>query len=144
MRRGQYQGFASGAAAAVPLLALLLGLGVLLGACGTADSVSDTPSTTQSVPESPPAGSTSPSDPAADLPACQDVWKKGAKLPRSYAGCQDAGEVVARDALGCSSGQKMVRYDDRFWAVLGGEIHRADSSLNADPDYRDSVASCRG
>lgn len=126
------------------MFAVLLGAALLLGACGTTETVSDTPSTTQGSTESPPTESTSPSDPAADLPACQDVWKKGARLPRSYAGCQDAGEVVARDALGCSSGQKMVRYADRFWAVLGGEIHRADSSLNADPDYRDSVASCRG
>jgi hypothetical protein len=37
----------------------------------------------------------------------------------------------------------MVSYGDRFYAVLGGTIHAAESSLDDDRGYRNAVASCR-
>lgn len=77
-------------------------------------------------------------------PVCSEVWVEGAELPEGYRGCDEAGTYVARDALGCSSGQRMVRYDDHYYAVLGGTIHQTESSLGEDVGYRKAVASCRG
>lgn len=111
--------------------------------CGSGGSTADDPATTDSAtPEPTPSSSTSAT---ADGPACETVWQDGAKLPRSYDGCvDDAGALVPRDALGCSSGQRMVTYADRFYGVLGGTIHEAASSpLADDPDYRAAVRSCR-
>jgi len=89
-----------------------------------------------------PAGSPSASG-RAGAPACDEVWVEGGDIPRGYAGCNDASGFVRADKLGCSSGQRMVRYDDRFYGVVGGSIHESTSSLDDDMDYRDAVASCR-
>lgn len=76
-------------------------------------------------------------------PACAEVWQEGGPIPRSYQGCADeAGVYVERDVLGCSSGQRMVRYDDRFWGVLGGTVNEAQGSLEEDRDYRTSMRNC--
>ncbi|HET7194656.1 MAG TPA: hypothetical protein VFI99_06650 [Nocardioides sp.] len=50
---------------------------------------------------------------------------------------------MASDTLGCSSGQRMVRYGDHFYAVPGGTINETKSSLEDDRGYRKAVASCR-
>lgn len=80
----------------------------------------------------------------AEGPTCSSVWVDGAMLPRGYDGCDDGGSFVAKDVLGCSSGQRMVRFDDHYYAVLGGTISETESVLDDDVGYRDAVASCRG
>jgi len=113
---------------------------VALAGCGQEDgggSAGDPPETaSSSAPgeaESVPPGT----------PDCGEIWQAGAKLPRGYQGCADeTGAYVERDALGCSSGQRMVRYGDRFWGVLGGTVNEADGSLARDRDYKASVRSC--
>jgi hypothetical protein len=115
---------------------------VALGA-GCGDDRAEEPPDSQG----PAAGSSSPaaSDAAqTGKPDCSEVWSDGATLPRSYAGCNAAGVFVAKDRLACSSGQTMVRYDDQFYAVLGGTIHASKSSLDDDVRYRKAIASCRG
>ena len=95
-----------------------------------------------------PAGDASSSSPGgepapAGTPDCAQVWQAGADIPRGYQGCaDDTGAYVERDALGCSSGQRMVRYGDRFWGVLGGTVNEAQGSLEEDRDYRVSMRNC--
>jgi hypothetical protein len=74
---------------------------------------------------------------------CAAVWKDGGDLPRSYDGCNSDEGFVTADTLGCSSGQRMVRYGDHFYGVPGGTIHETESSLGDDRGYRVAVASCR-
>ena len=76
-------------------------------------------------------------------PDCTAVWQDKGELPRSYDGCNSDEGFVASDTLGCSSGQRMVRYGDHFYAVLGGMIHGTESLLEDDRGYREAVASCR-
>jgi hypothetical protein len=87
----------------------------------------------------------SPNSPSASsgVPDCAAVWQDGSELPRSYAGCNSDEGFVATDKLGCSSGQRMVRYGDHFYAVFGGTIHETESPLEDDRGYRAAVASCR-
>lgn len=125
------------------LLALLAGL----AGCGGDDTTpgADDPAAAESTTSTPSeSATTSESTAPADSPACDEVWTKGAKLPRGYRGCTDkTGTYVKRDTLGCSSGQRMVTYADRFYGVLGGTVRVADGSLDDDRDYRDAVRSCR-
>jgi len=88
------------------------------------------------------SSSASPS-PSNHAPACATIWQEGSELPRSYKGCNSDAGLVAPDGLGCSSGQRMVRYGDHFYAVLGGTIHETESLLEDDRGYRATVASCR-
>lgn len=93
-----------------------------------------------------PSSSASPSaSPSASMgaPDCAGIWKGGGELPKSYDGCNSAAGFVASDKLGCSSGQRMVRYGDHFYAVPGGTIHETKSSLEDDRGYREAVKSCR-
>ncbi len=126
--------------AALPLLALCA------FGCGTSGPAgSDAAGTdTSSTPESPSATGSATESATADGPACETVWQVDATLPRTYRGCVDgSGALVPRDGLGCSSGQRLVMHDDRFWAVLGGTIHEASTTLADDPDFRAAVRSCR-
>lgn len=125
-----------------------------LASCGQQDdsgSASETPKTeaSSSSPASPskkPGEKSSKSEdtkPPPGTPDCADVWKKGAMIPRTYQGCADnAGAYVERDTLACSSGQRMVRYADRFWGVLGGTVNEANGSLDGDHDYKVSMRNC--
>lgn len=79
----------------------------------------------------------------ANAPDCADVWTNAARLPNGYKGCVADEEYVRADTLSCSSGQGIVKYDDRFWAVRGGTISQADDIYESDV-YLDSVARCRG
>lgn len=106
------------------------------------------PSVTKSatkIPTKSPAKSPTRSAPAADpdAPGCADVWVTGQLIPRGYAGCNAGGAFVEPDVLGCSSGQRFVTFDDRWYGVLGGTVREAESSLEQDREYRASVASCR-
>lgn len=123
---------------------------LLLGGCGSDDdgTADDTTSPTVTSSESSPTTSTPPSETTTPAPAgtpeCADVWKAGAQLPRAYKGCAADGLLVAPDGLGCSSGQTLVRYDDRFWAVRGGTVLGGDVALTKSKEYKDEVATCRG
>jgi hypothetical protein len=118
-------------------------------ACGTeSESPADTTaqeSTSQSPSPSESGGSPgekpSPTAPPG-TPACADVWQEGATLPRSYSGCVDGDTYHQRSAIGCSSGQRLIRYDDRFYSVPGGTVQQARPSLAKDKAYRKDLAAC--
>jgi hypothetical protein len=77
-------------------------------------------------------------------PDCSEIWVDGGEIPVKYAGCNATdGSFVRADLLNCSSGQRMVRFDDRFYGVQGGLVHESESVLEDDVGYRDAVASCR-
>jgi hypothetical protein len=71
------------------------------------------------------------------------VWTAGATIPLAYKGCLKGGQPVQADNLGCSSGQKLVRYADRFYGVAGGTIYQANPPLNSDKGYLKMVRTCR-
>ena len=134
---------------------LLVGLG-LLSACGDdsassaadpADTSSATPTDPTSAPTSEPAEpssdvTTGPADPP-DWPACETVWVEGGKIPGTYRGCLEGSNAVASDNLSCSSGQRIVRYQDRFFGVAGGTIYQTDGPLEKDKGYLKKVRTCR-
>lgn len=115
----------------------------------TAETESAAPTQTPEAPSESPTDSAVPTATAvpvvpADAPDCSSTWARGAILPLRYKGCvSDAGYIKA-DVLGCSSGQRIVRYADRWYAVQGGVVSRAGGPLLKDPDYRDMVTDCRG
>lgn len=79
-----------------------------------------------------------------DAPSCEQVWREGERLARGYRGCLEEGTFVPRDVLACSSGQRLVRYADRWYAVLGGIVHEASTPLDRDREYVADARSCRG
>ncbi len=149
-RAGSLAGLAAGA---------LLGLALLTG-CGSEsddaenasdDTSSSTPTesgTETSQPTSEPSQTPTSAPPTSEAvppgtPACADVWTAGAVLPRTYSGCADGETYVPADKLGCSSGQRLVRYADRFYAIAGSDISEADGPLMKDKDYGSAAARCR-
>jgi hypothetical protein len=140
------------------LVALLLPLSLALAACGgDSDSTATDPdasdSSTASDTGSPSEATetTEPSEtpsetmpPAPDWPACGDVWVADARLALGYKGCLEGDEAVKADNLSCSSGQRIVRYDDSFFAVAGGTIYETSGPLDKDELYLKKVRTCRG
>lgn len=121
-------------ASACALLATLV-----LTSCGQQDDGGSADEPSGSSTSAAPSGEAAP----AGTPDCTEVWQEGARIPRSYQGCTEEGGVyVERDVLGCSSGQRMVRYADRFWGVLGGTVNEASGSLDEDRDYETSMRNC--
>ncbi len=54
------------------------------------------------------------------------------------------GELVERDVTECSSGQRLVRFDEAYFGVLGGVVIGAKTApLSDDPAYRRVVRACR-
>ena len=128
-----------------PRVALVLAA-LCLTACGSegADAdgtaASDRSSASTRESEEPSGGPSAP----PGTPECDEVWKAGATLPRSYDGCVDEdGQLVPRDGLACSSGQRIIRFDDRFYGVPGGTVHEVSTSLEQDREYRAAVLRCR-
>lgn len=113
--------------------------------CGSSGSTADDAAGTDPTSTSPEPTASSEGSTPADGPDCETVWQEGATLPRGYQGCVDSTDtLVPRDALGCSSGQRMVSHDDRFWAVPGGTIHEATAATLADDsEYAAAVRTCR-
>lgn len=117
-----------------------------LGGCSDAtDQAQDPasgPSTTESTSSEP--EETEPTmDVPRDAPGCQEIWAEGSSIPRTYQGClDDTGAYLERDAVGCSSGQRLVVFDDRYWGVLGGTVYEASGSLDKDGDYRATTRRC--
>lgn len=128
---------------------LLLVASAALGGCGSDDgpSAAADPTTAPSSPgleSSPPeAAQTTQTAVPAGTPDCEDVWSEGAKLPRKYAGCAADDVFVERNMIECSSGQRIVRHDDFYYAVLGGPIQAAPPSFADNEDYQDVLSSCR-
>lgn len=122
----------------------MLVAGLALTGCGEqADETAADP-TSPAASEPAETGSTGETTAPAGTPACAETWQAGNRIPRSYKGCEDdEGSFVERDLLDCSSGQRMVRYADRFYGVLGGAVREASGPLDDDRDYRAAVRSCR-
>lgn len=80
----------------------------------------------------------------AGTPRCASVWRDGARIPRDYQGCVEDGDLVERDVLGCSSGQRLVRHADRFYGVLGGPVQEVAGPLDSSREYTAVVRACRG
>lgn len=123
---------------------LAVALSALTACGGGTDEAQDPGQTASSNPdESASPSESDASDVPAGAPACGDVWVDGSRIARTYKGCvDDVGAYVERDAVGCSSGQRLVVFDGRFWGVLGGTVHEAGSSLDEDRDYRDATRRC--
>ena len=140
------------------LVALLLPLALSLTACGgDSDSTATDPDASDSSTATDSASPTeatetaeaseTPSEttpPTPDWPACGDVWVADAQLPLGYKGCLEGDEAVKADNLSCSSGQRIVRYDDSFFAVAGGTIYETSGPLEKDKEYLQKVRTCRG
>ena len=132
---------------------LLVGLG-LLSACGddSASSAAD-PADTPSVTDTPSEPVTdeptstdvtsSPTEPP-NWPSCETVWVEGGKIPSRYQGCLEGDDAVAADNLSCSSGQRIVRYQEKFFGVAGGLIHEVMGAMDKDKEYLKMVRRCRG
>lgn len=127
-----------------------------LTACGSDDTTSDAAADTTDVPSQTPTAPETPNEPAdptpspsvpavpADAPVCADVWQAGARLARTYAGCESEGAYVERDVVECSSGQRIVRFDDAYYSALGGTIQEAATTpLTEDETYLDVMDACR-
>jgi len=144
------------------LVALLLPLALSLAACGgDSDSTATDPDASDSsTATDPTAGTASPTEvtetsepsetasettpPTPDWPACGDVWVADARLALGYKGCLEGDTAVKADNLSCSSGQRIVRYDDSFFAVAGGTIYETSGPLEKDKVYLQKVRTCRG
>ena len=122
---------------------LVLVAGALSACADTGDEVGSEPTTSSTPTESPDEPASTSSAPEG-TPTCAEIWEDGSKIPRGYQGCTtEAGEYVKRDALGCSSGQRLIRYDDRYYGVVGGTVHEAAQPLDDDREYRATVRGCR-
>ena len=140
------------------LVALLLPLALSLAACGgdsdstatdpdasDSSTATDTASPTEATETSEPSETASETTPPTpDWPACGDVWVADARLALGYKGCLEGDTAVKADNLSCSSGQRMVRYDDSFFAVAGGSIYETSGPLEKDKLYLQKVRTCRG
>jgi hypothetical protein len=70
------------------------------------------------------------------LPSCSDVWQTGETLPEDYDGCVIEGnEVKVFSPTECPSGTQHATYEDRWYAVLGGEIQESKASIYSDKGY---------
>ena len=140
------------------LVALLLPLALSLAACGgdsdstatdpdasdsstATDTASPTEATETSEPSETPSETTPPTP---DWPACGDVWVADARLALGYKGCLEGDTAVKADNLSCSSGQRIMRYDDSFFAVAGGTIYETSGPLEKDKEYLQKIRTCRG
>jgi hypothetical protein len=87
----------------------------------------------------------SPTTPPPDgTPQCADVWKARAKLPEAYKFCYE-GSVKKNDATDyCEFGRRIFSYDDHFYAVRSGTIHKTAGSLMDDKGYLKVMAACMG
>lgn len=97
------------------------------------DQASEGPTDDQATSENPTEGS--------NLPSCSDVWIGGEELPKAYRGCLHGTDAVDADLLRCGSGQSIVTYDDRFWAVRGSTINETDG-LARDRGFRAAKRTC--
>jgi hypothetical protein len=112
---------------------------------GSSSAATDTPTgpsddASDDVTDSP-SSSGAPSGDATGLPACDEVWVDGARLPGRYRGCTTDGAVVKPEVHRCSSGQRLVTHADTFWAVAGAKIHETDG-LKSDAAFKEAKLAC--
>lgn len=122
---------------------LLVALSALAGCGGdSADTAAD-PATDQETSASDSPSGEETADVPAGTPDCSEVWADGNRIARAYRGCvDDSGGFVPREAVGCSSGQRMVTYADRFYGVLGGTVREAAEPLDDDRDFQAAMRRC--
>jgi hypothetical protein len=130
-----------------PLRALLVGLGLVLAVAGCGSAPASPGSTVATAPVSaattpPPTPSPTPTVGAA-YPSCASVWVAGKKLSDHYAGCTTAGAAVLAHEMYCESGQHLVVFRNRFFAVRSGKIF-ASRDARRDPRYRQILTLCHG
>ncbi len=105
-------------------------------------TTSESPESEDAEPDAEPEGEPT-SEVPENAPDCQQVWAEGSSIPRTYQGCvDDAGAYVERDAVGCSSGQRLVVFDDAYWGFPGGTVFEAKGSLDQDREYRAATRRC--
>jgi hypothetical protein len=122
---------------------LAVALSALTGCGGATDSAQDPDPAAGSASSDEPGEAEETVDVPADAPACSEVWVDGQRIARSYQGCvDDAGDYVERDAVGCSSGQRLMIYGDHFWAFQGATVYEAGDTLDTDRDYRAATRRC--
>jgi hypothetical protein len=100
-----------------------------LAACGEDDG--DGGSSTAGSPTATPSGT---------AVACEEVWG-GETLPDPYDGCTEGGEVVEPERMECSSGQVIVTFGDRYYAVPGGPVNDV-GTLADSQQYRKAMRQC--
>lgn len=81
--------------------------------------------------------------PTSELPTCSSVWVTGEDLPEDYSGCLEDDETVKPEIIDCSSGQRIVTFNDEYWAVRGEIIGHAPAGLDDDEPFADVLYSCR-
>lgn len=87
------------------------------------------------------ASETSTVESLPDWPDCSEVWVADAAFPAKYRGCLADGVAVRADTVTCSSGQALVTYDDRFYAVKGEHVNETQG-LGRDRAYRRAMNAC--
>jgi len=108
-----------------------------LAGCGEEDAAPAAEPTAAASTSTSPSASTKAAPEPED---CQDVWG-GRKLPRSYPGCLRNGELVKAAKLFCSSGQVIVTFDDRYYAVPGGPVNDV-GTLKKSKQFQQASRSC--
>ncbi len=76
---------------------------------------------------------------ADELGECADIWVDGEMLDGGYQGCTVDGQPELPSIVTCESGDQFTTYDDRFFAVLGGEIVEASTDS---AEYTAAVEEC--
>jgi hypothetical protein len=118
--------------------ALAAAILLLASACGDDDGgTAEDPSGDDPTSQSP------SSTEGTGLPACSDVWVAGAKLPRSYRGCEQDGAAIKADKHSCSYGAAIIEFDDRFYAVTGKYINEVPSLEQSD-QFQQALSACQG
>ena len=64
----------------------------------------------------------------------------GATLPAGYDGCKEGRKEVPAVLFECKDGSQLTGYDDRFYALVGGEI----MSSSDEEAYADAFTECIG
>jgi hypothetical protein len=76
-------------------------------------------------------------------PDCTEIWS-GETLPKKYDGCVRDSELVEPEKRSCSSGQVIITYDDRYYAVPGGPVNDVGQPLEDSEQYRKAIRHCGG
>ena len=117
-----------------------LAAAILLLAAGCSDDDADTAD--DPAGDEPTSQSPSTTE-GTGLPACSEVWVAGAKLPRSYRGCEQDGVAVKADKHSCSYGAAIIQFDDRFYAVTGKYINEVPSLAESE-QFNQALTACQG
>lgn len=88
---------------------------------------------------------TTSSTPGTHGPACTDIWRAGATLPKHYTTCSDGAAAGAQDVTKCKDGTTLVAYSDLYYAVTGGTISKPkEAPMQDTPAYGKVYTACTG